>query len=1150
MESIDELIQIANDSCDFEVLTTSITEKDALSEGRKNLQRTRTNLSDAQAETIFKEWKFPMIASIFDTQKGNISSSGMSFLKESRTIHCDLDLLFCFFSKHDSCPSSFEEILDEPMNPFSFFCFTQELFEALGVLQPAMEAERKALSEIVRRVLLATTRLLRLSTVRSLNSEVMSIANDVDSSVSESISPIIQQCFTSAIFTQILKSDTVDKARDTLIESVCPNKTKLEEKYAEYSTYPHMISQLHLYASHMDSDWLYPSKLAPDLVTESRRSVIKYSELAGEVACGCASDGNHLVTITVEWEKKFVKSRLANVTYLEVQYMNNKWTMPVTTPPKEIIIPAFPNENLLSVRLVYVKKKYAKSTKESVPQKGYGVLGEISVPVMKESNHTTMKYKRRSSVLARKCGTISVDLAYYPSGTPVPITNPDYPYENVRVAELLDFYVGRMVEAWMQQVPFMGMYPPCSEHLALLEFSLRYGIPASALYLAILDKLIQGWCHAEGYLNALTATFLITLVCYEKCSKTPREERTMKTVIEFLKTNVPSFMLQHLSKPALYEKHALLPLFILSCCTMEEGKIEGYMRQIIDRSVKNIVHSITGVLVPSESDKEVKESESLRKYIIADRRQSVSPVSQFSNTLSSERRARVSKSVMISPGETETPSSPHIIFQMATLGEAAECLAKRSRQIKQFYEKSSLPSFVDHWDTLEKEFAELALALIANFEVVENQACERDLFRFIVNYKVIYKFLHLPESVSPYVIFTPIILNWISKIGEKMIMWVSRALKFDKFEIHVASSRISTSLVDMMSIFAQSIQFLHVLQWEDKSIDIFVESYLSLCASSLKMYVEDLSIRMLSYFPSEIVQHFDDKLKAFSGYINDVKQYDGPEVTQESVFIAMNDMFNIRPLWNTFLETVKAKFPDFNIPDTFANPVVTHVRNICKSVPLLFADLTAHETTKGVAPYLWVKNSKLKKFMSNKASKFVLNPLFMKKQSDLFNDMFGNTTSFLKGKIDSLNGNICAPYYHMMLAGLFSGLDAGLMNILVDRPDRKDIIKLKRLMPVVEFIRDVLDEVKDYALSEAEIEITQDLLDRATPYSQFVFEHMKDNPMNLARDDPRAANYMISLCTYIIVSAHNKNKDAIKWARDNKQLHRTRVFIPIPPPLR
>ena len=1137
METVDELIQIANDSCNFEVLTTSITEKDAQKEGFSNLQRVRTNLAPDQIEVTYRDWRFPVIEHLFDATKGNLSKDGLAFFDGARTVNRDLDFLFCFFSKYDRCPSAFDVILDETMSPVSFFCFVQELFDSFGLLTPEMETERAALSNVVRRVLLGTKRLLHIGSVREMAAEVMRIVDEVNPSVRDSLQPIVEQCFMNAMFTHSVKATDIEKAKDDLLGEICNDMRVLEGMYGDYGTFVHMLTEVHVAVGYMDSDWIYSSRVAPELAEEAKRAVLRRVELAGSLTKGCEYEGSQLMTVTVEWTKKFAKSRLASVAYIEVAYDDSKIILPAS---KEIVIPVWATEGRLCVKLMYVKKKYAKA-KDGIPDKAYGVLCEICTPVRKESSQTVMKFKRRSSVFAGQCGKMTVNLVYHAPGAHVPLSNPMCEYRNPKAGELLDFYAGRLVKAWMQKSPFMGAYPACPEHVALLEFALRYSVPATTVYIAILNKLIQGWCHAEGYLNALTCMFLVTSICLEQCSKNTRETQEMTKITDFLKANVPAFMLQHLSKPALYEKHALLPLFILTCVTVQDDQVDGYLQQIIDRSVKNIIHSVTGFLTPSSSEKEVKQAEALRKYVVTERK-STAPLN---NAMVLEHRLRTVKSVMVQePVKLEQPPGAFIIFEMPTLSVTMECLTKRSRQIEEFYLRSSLPAFVDHWQKLKKEFVELALALIDNFKLVQDQACERDLFRFIINYKILYKFLELPESVSPYVLFTPLILNWISRIGDKMITWVTRSLKYDKFEINVETNRTSTSLVDMIRIFTQSLEFLHVLQWEDKSIEVFVESYLSLCVSCLKMYVDELSIRMLAYFPSDIIRKFNDKLKAFSGHIEDVQRCDVTEVTQESVFVAMNDMFNIRPVWKGFLDGVKAKFPNFEIPDAFANPVVSHVRNICKSVPLLFADWTASETTKGVAPYLWVKNSKLKKFMSKKASKFILNPLFMQKQSNLFNDMFVNTTSFLKRKIDSLNGSICAPYYHMMLAGLFSGLDAGLMNVLVDRPDRKDIIKLKRFMPVMEFIRDVLEDVKAYALEEAEIDTTRDLLDESTPYSQFVFDHMKDDPMKLARADPRAANYMDSLCIYLIVSSHNKNKDAVKWAKENIQLHNTRTFKP------
>jgi hypothetical protein len=202
-------------------------------------------------------------------------------------------------------------------------------------------------------------------------------------------------------------------------------------------------------------------------------------------------------------------------------------------------------------------------------------------------------------------------------------------------------------------------------------------------------------------------------------------------------------------------------------------------------------------------------------------------------------------------------------------------------------------------------------------------------------------------TAIPFRLFTPIVLSWITGISEKMIAWIGNAIKIDTFEIDNKRDRTSTSLVDTMAVFSQSIQFLKALQWEGEAIDVFVETFLSLCVSCLRLYTEELTLKMLSYFPLDLFLSIEKRHSSFSGYIPDFRKMTQVSITPAQIFVIINNFMNLRPYWMRFLDAVRDQFPQFVVSDVFAQPV-PRVGLIAKTVPFLFASLTSEQPTADI----------------------------------------------------------------------------------------------------------------------------------------------------------------------------------------------------------
>jgi hypothetical protein len=762
---------------------------------------------------------------------------------------------------------------------------------------------------------------------------------------------------------------------------------------------------------------------------------------------------------------------------------------------------------LLAIKVIHISEKYKRLSFDKIPPDGFRPLTELSFVPQRKTEQYQQKFNRNPTGISFKCGLLTITATFSPAETPAWVRRPGFAYETPEILRLLDIYIDELVYRWLTDFSVMEPTPPQSEHLALIELALRYCIPAPTIYLLLLKRLLRSWCHAESYLNAVASIFLCAHESMAKCQYTKKEETEMSQVVEFLKQNVPQFVLQHLSKPALYERHGLLPLFVLSAFLIPETDFDEYITQIVGHARTNIIHGVIGAFKPVPSERNYREVVQL----LAFRRQSDDADCQGT-------------------------------IPVDNLADVCELLAKRARQIHHFYEATSLPQFLTQWEELEPVFASIAISSVNLFMKLFSEACDQDLFRFILNFKVLYRFLHLPSEYSPFLLFSSIVVNWISQIGERMIHWMTRAVAMDKFEIHHQRDRTSTSLMDMMQIFIQSVQFLRSLQWEDSSINIFVETFLSLCVSTIKMYTEQLTLTMLSYFPIKLIQRFDEEPKLLAPFLPDLRRMGACNVTPAQIFVIINNFMSLRFAWMRYLDTIREAFPEFALHQVFLNPV-PQVGHISKRIPVLFAGLTAEQTTAIIGPIVWVKNSGFKKLLVRGASDYILNPLFEQRQSDLFVDLFDKTVADLKLRIDALHSTIATAHHRMMMQGFLHGLDTGLMNVLVFLPEAKPI-KRERLLTLLQFFQDVLNDVKEHILERGLEEFTDAVFREFTPLCHYMVANLNGNLTRMMEDDPRDANITLAMCNYLIIASATENRDASKWTKDNRLRYTNRSFLP------
>ncbi|OHT03913.1 hypothetical protein TRFO_28760 [Tritrichomonas foetus] len=1155
MNTFEDLIQLSNECCDFEELTTSITEENALKEGKVRFIKEQFEITDSHVEIMVHDLIYPITGQMLDQRSGCISQFGKDLIESTEQISPDIKLITTYFSQYEKVPEQFGDILSEKLDPFTFFKFTQELFESFSTIPPDMKDEQAAMSDIIRHVLLNSQQLALTENLNQLNIEIVKIARETKGSNLELFKPIFQDCFRRAVLHEKVKNETLRNILPIILDSTIIDNDLITEftwKYKKYNTPIHLISSLEQFQPTIDNEWLYPSSANAEMINDVKAKTTILIEKSGTLVAGKVTTGCLVVNISVDWEKKFKDKRMAKSAWVEIKYCKINQIVELYEKDQEIILPVFSKEFDATVTLYYIKDKYKKLSRNKVPKDGIGILTQLEfVPSTKDKTEKE-EFKRRSSSFSPKCGCLKVKTTFYESDKIIPLKSP-YNYKEPEIEKYLNFLITTLVNEWVNSKSEMSLSPPQELYLALVEYAVRYSIPATTIYILIAKQLLTMWCHAECYLNTFTSVFLCAFISMKTCKYTDKEEKIYKNIVGFLERNIRVYMIQHLSKPALYEKHALLPLFMLLSFIIPKDTIEEYVDHLVEKSHDNIIESATGGLKPLKSTTAIPEADALLKYCIdPDRKSSTNLLksthslqTQKSNDESTSEKSNDESNSDSEKKSSKLPGKGSVTFNMNSIANTCETLVKRSKQLQKFYEDSSLPNFINQWESIRSELREFAYKLLKMFLVLNHSDCsDSSTFKFIYAYREMFTFYEIEEEYSPYVILLPIILDWIGRVGEKMVDWTNNAIKFDKFEIEDKTQRTSSSLKDLIEVFRQSFEFISSLKWDHPSIEEFVMTFLNLCGACLRNYFETLTLKILSFFPESILHEFNNE--TINHFIPDLKfvNYESGQqvVTPKSIFIMINNFVFLRSSWSDFAKYVQDKFQSIDIPKQLFNPV-PNIGDVSQSIPNLFSWLTSYMVTQTVMPHLWVKNSKMKKMLVKKASTMVLNKAFFQSCSPIYAKTFDLIFRYIQDRIEEINTSVCATYYMTLIKCFLFGLDSGMMNLLIIHTD--DPIKHKRLIPIMNFMRDLYNEVFQYILNiDSPEKIDLDMLKSYVPYSSFMFKNIHVNPVDLIKNDPKFDDIMVSLSTYIIVSSHTDNKKVKDWVHTNKTRFIGRRYIP------
>jgi len=1135
METFSELIELSEHIINPKDIVR-IGEIDSLRESKGKLRKIEKLLSPLQMELLLHDMSFPIFGYFFDNEKGTINNFGQEFIDISKILSPDLFLLTSFYSRVQKPPTSMRTLSSEFLTPYSLFRFLKELGNSVSSLMFNMQTEREILSKLIIKCALSAKELLEIKDYDVLYNTVLEYLHAISSENIDTLVIIVQTSLYNASANPLLLvkgSNMVENVRTTLLNSAKVSGQVFDSNKKKFSLLKNFISlntYIHQRLTSMKKYWICDINQNREMVSNAREQLILLSQKVGFLLGKKNPRGSLSLTLTVNWEPEFAKSRLSQSSYFEITYENCKVLLQLEANTAEIVLPIFDNAPVVDVRLLYIVEKFdgvniAEATKEAI-----GILKEYQISNITKNSELVEKFKRRNSAMSSKCGSVITTIRLSSASEAVDQMRSDLSHGDINIYQVLDMLTTKIIRKWMQKSRIMNIYPPEGLFLGLFEICLRHGIPSSIVFIMLLTKLFDGWCSAESYLSAFCGLLMITHTATQQSPVPQSFLDSYNNLLHDLKQKVTTLLFQQLSRPGAYEKLGLCPLLIMSSFTIPEDSRSTFIDRIVISSKQYILGSIASLLKPipspSVSSKPIQQLLEMIEQLSSKGIVSIDFVETADQT-----------SVDISKGVKG------LTFSIDSLSDTMETISCRSKQMKKYYEEMVDIVTFNYWIDIREKLSELSKLVLNVFLSLPIQIQDQNLFKFIFSYREIWEFYSLGEELSPFKLFIGFVLSWIGLVGEKLIEWSSRAITHDNFVISCQSDGTSTSLTDLMTVFSQSFSFLSQLKWKDPNIIDIAETFLSICSSCLRYYASSLIMRILAFFPMEIIIENSEN-GIFNSYFEEMRVCKTQPATPEQIFVIINNFLALKPSWSRFLDIVSRQLSATPLPniEDYQNPV-PFLLSVSKAIPALFAGLISNEVNDLISSRIWIENSAFKRAFCKKASPFILHEGFLVRSSDFFISVYDNTLNVLKKKVTALQGNINQFMYPKMLEAFVHGLDSGLMNLFILTKDNSPI-KYKRLLPMMQFIQDIHADLFDY-LQTLPNKVSPDSYSKYSWRSKMILTIMDRNPEEIIQIADSNNDILKGVCYFILLRSFTEYKRAVQWCDENGPRFMNRKFRPM-----
>jgi len=906
----------------------------------------------------------------------------------------DYRFLFSYYPKFSSQPQISDSLFLEPLNPFIYYRFVNEIVKMISYLPESLIEDDIFFNSLCKYVIFSTPELCLLKNFTELRTNLVRfIRNECKCKDLKVFDEIFNHCLCSCMYNSELKDDS--KPQKIVSEYLHMNSNDLLNKFPNFEYQRdvfHTISYINDRSSMLTTSWVYTSdEIEDDPNGRLREAQHRMNHLANGVSkLGTQNQpaGFIHVFFSLNWNKDSTKDCMEG-SFIQIKYKGKHSYSSLSLGSFEFVFPVF-NKKKLKIRF-----RHKSDEKKNIQEL---VIDKLNENHYIEGNFVVKKPHGQAKFI--------INAKYYPSiEKSICLVHLFTPEASPK--ECMDFLIQCTMMEWLNN---MDLYPPMKLFSTVIDFALKYGATPSSVFFGFLTKMQLCWTSSGSFLDAFTGILLMCYVMFKQYHITEGERESYNAAIDTLSSIVPKLLINTLSKPDMIEKPAVTPLMIVLSLFYDPSGINQFIQSILQDSVVNIFESVIHVLECTPSTMEANPS-------IMSLYSCLKSPPTFSN------------------GKNGIPK---VSFSPPSILKAAQILLKRTEQLTVFFNSQSIPTFADHERSIRLDFSSLSYRIADSFSHCDQSPNESDTFNFLGVYKQLWKLFGSNPNHSPFILFSPILLRWVSELGPALINWTSQAVKHDSFKIEWKQKKVSSSLGDLFKIFRDTVAFIEQLDLGAGEPDIFLNSYISLCSSSLRLYISILRDLLRNHINKYI--SIPSKQLTIDG---DYKR----EINLSQFFVIINNMISVHSFWSEFIRVFNKNHPQILQTDEISLGVL---KDINESL-IYLEKIVGSNIERMLYNLLW---SKKKNFVSKKTE---MKPSF---ESDSL-ILFEETKTYLFSIINDLD-SLIIPKIPKAISYIVKGIRNGFLYCLKPFHEIHKPSKFFRLILVFDSIQsDFFDRIHE-----------------------------------------------------------------------------------------
>jgi hypothetical protein len=874
MERVDELLLVSTYQPGKERRASEFSEASQLASAQQALRAPVLSSSHSNFPVLAQAFSYIFSADLVDCEHGTLSPFGGKFLEDSSSTGPDIALIFQYLSADHSSVGYRFETLGLPLNPYRFCRLAHWIVQTVPGVPDTVANDRMTLSELSRIILIRASELCLLQNFRQVRErllDLLGLEDGEDTAIDAVFEPAFKDSLSSA-YQSVDRRNLERGVRDFFRPFL-----RLDPQEAAFGD-ACFTSQASPVAFNTHLHQFIPKLESTDddaAVLESARCRLLFvtRQVSELMRGGLTPFGNGLITIELE-----AKADLSSHFRVVYGFCGRDHPNEFFANKSQAVFPVWESGSVeISLQLD----------------------GKVLKKLILTMGASTQSDRDKVSIRPLQSGDLpfTIRFEFFRFDRAVPLIRDPFP-RGWSVDDVFDFAIHGLVLRWLESP---DMAPPADLYLFATDVCLRYSISAPRFFQAIALKFMESFCESGSFLDAFVPIVF-------SCMAAGGQPGFLKRLREFLSTRIPRILMAQLSNPEVIEKSAVTSLLMLLSVFDEQDHIEVFFRDILAKSVTNIVNSVLECLEFNPAP-----------------------------TVPSELVIELYRDAH--PREREGPP-PTVELVLKSLIRAAEMMLVRCRSIGAFLTRESLPVFANSHSGILARFAKLSYSFASIFAAWDPPPPDQLTFEFLSTYRQLWNLTgSIPEN-SPVTLFDSVIRRWLCDFARVLIPRLGRTIEVDDFSVLAARRGTSTSILDLFTILKQSFLFIEGLKFSPDEINTDkvnknVMAYMSLCCSALKDYINELFMLILSGFDRFGLA----KRLAFN------RRPRKRVLSNSQCFVAMNDLIALRSEWSDFTRKLTDSYGVKM--DEFVDPM-QGVLNRLRSCFALFGCQLADEV-KGLA---------------------------------------------------------------------------------------------------------------------------------------------------------------------------------------------------------